>query len=794
MPAKFPRLHSAMVLGITASLALSGNGAAAQDIGSPASNGLGYFDGDYLQPPALSFASSFDDLDPETASAAAGSNIPWLMIGGLAIGVAVAMGGVGGGDGKAPGSANPDPAPQPGPIPNQAPYAGASPDSFETAEYRRDYTLGMINASTRYADGGTGKGTLLGVYDTGADLGHADLPNVVYSYSYFTGTSDVADYSGHGTHVAGISAGAKNDFGGHGVAFDAELAIFQGLGWKGAPARKMGSRASLADATRRAAGMGVVAMNHSWVFVNDNDTTRLITDFSSRQDLISYLGSDLINAFDTSVDVGMVSVFATGNDGAGDVSVLAGIPVYLPEYADNILAVGAIDSRGEIASFSNRCGIARDVCLVAPGVSVYSALSSNAGHPESSFGYMSGTSMAAPHVQGAIGVVKSNFQELTGAEISRILRDTATDLGAAGVDDVYGHGLLNLENAVAPQGPIVVKTGNTIHDGEIALDRSWIGGGAAADGLASSLSGILMMVSDQYDRGYSVDIGQMVSPGGSGSEERTSRLDRFVTAQPLISSPAVGISVNFDGVDRNDAANWADASAFSSAYAGLVAGPVLEFSRKTTVGTLSLRGAFDDDSQYAAAEIQAPLGEGRSLSLEAGQLSERDGFLGTLATGAFGEGLDSITRFARFAGSARVAPNATLHASLSVGTTDFRSSGVLAQGREVASQAIGFGLEVRNVLGNGDKLTAGISQPLVISGGQLILDIPVAMQASDGDSRATGVYRDRTSITLNAEAVPTDIQIGYSTSFFNGRAGIGGIWRVGRKNSLGVAAGMSFTF
>jgi len=798
MPTFRSRLKSATSMALASSLLLSSQAANAQEIGSIASYEPGYFDPGYADRPVLSFTAAEGVQNQQQATVSESGGVPWLLIGGLAVGAAAAIGlagggGSGGDDGKAPEPVEPDPVDPVDPNPQPPGDPNGSPEDYETAEYRRDYTLGMINASTRYADGGTGEGVLLGVYDTGADIGHADLPNVVYAHSYFTGDGDITDYNGHGTHVAATVAGAKNDFGGHGVAFDSNLAIFQGVSWEGSPSKVMGSRAALADATRRASSMGAAAMNHSWVFINENETTRLITEFSGRQELRSFLGSDLIDAFNDASRAGMISVFATGNDGAEDVSVLAGIPVYMPEYADSILAVGAVDSYGRIASFSNRCGIAKDVCLVAPGVGVYAALSSDSGRAENSFGYMSGTSMATPHVTGAIGVVKSNFPELTGAEISRILRDTATDLGAPGVDDVFGNGLLNLENAVAPQGTIVVKTGRDIHDGEMPLDHSWVGGGAASTGLAQALSGTDMMVADRYDRGYAVDMGALVSTGSSTFDGKAAALARF-TSTHASQGDDTGVSISFGGIDAEDAATWADASAFGSAFADLASAPVLGFSEETALGKLSLRSAIGGDGSYAAAEFETPIGNGHSLSIEAGQLAETGGFLGTTVTGAFGEDLASSTRFARLAGTAKISTNTTFHASASLGKTDFRSSGILSQGSGIASQAIGFGVETRGIFASNDSLTIGISQPLTMSGGRLTLDTPVAMAASDGEERATGVYRDRTDIDLGSSRAPTDIQLGYSTGFMGGRASIGGVWRTGDDEGLGLAAGLSMNF
>ena len=67
-------------------------------------------------------------------------------------------------------------------------------------------------------------------------------------------------------------------------------------------------------------------------------------------------------------------------------------------------------------------------------------------------GDYSGTSFAAPTVAGAVGLVSQKFPELTAEQKKTLILHTADDLGAAGVDDVYGHGKLNITNAMSPIG------------------------------------------------------------------------------------------------------------------------------------------------------------------------------------------------------------------------------------------------------------------------------------------------------------------------------------------------------
>ena len=64
---------------------------------------------------------------------------------------------------------------------------------------------------------------------------------------------------------------------------------------------------------------------------------------------------------------------------------------------------------------------------------------------------------STPRVAGAAALVKQKFPSLTSAQIKQVLLQTADDLGASGVDEIYGHGALNIMNALSPQGTVVPK-------------------------------------------------------------------------------------------------------------------------------------------------------------------------------------------------------------------------------------------------------------------------------------------------------------------------------------------------
>lgn len=78
--------------------------------------------------------------------------------------------------------------------------------------------------------------------------------------------------------------------------------------------------------------------------------------------------------------------------------------------------------------------------------------------PEQGYADFTGTSMAAPHAIGALGLLLERFPYLTGTQVRDILLTTARDLGDPGVDDIYGWGLIDLRNAIEGPAQLLVDT------------------------------------------------------------------------------------------------------------------------------------------------------------------------------------------------------------------------------------------------------------------------------------------------------------------------------------------------
>lgn len=303
----------------------------------------------------------------------------------------------------------------------------------------------------------------------------------------------------HGTHVAGTIAANRDGNGTHGVAFGADLTAAKlffnsaqmwtdvgggdyrvvtvgGVGPDGTAFESMYAQMNAQD---------VRAVNHSWGLTNEP------TDLAT-QDQLYAANAEYLDIFaEGSRSKGMIQVWAAGNNNANaatpEAAPIAGIYATLPRlFADieqNWLSV--VNVRQDSAAgymldvSSNRCGYSANWCLAAPGTDILSTvygadsaldaqlLQDSQGNvlldvlervPTYSYDLMTGTSMAAPHVTGALGLLFERFPYLDNAQVRDVLLTTATDLGAAGVDDVYGWGLMNLAKAIEGYGSLRVDT------------------------------------------------------------------------------------------------------------------------------------------------------------------------------------------------------------------------------------------------------------------------------------------------------------------------------------------------
>ncbi|MCA2004831.1 MAG: S8 family serine peptidase [Ignavibacterium sp.] len=315
--------------------------------------------------------------------------------------------------------------------------------------------LRVIKADQLWAMGITGQGRLLMNIDTGVYPNHPALQHkwrgntVPSSQAWFDpggGTTTPSDCDGHGSHTMGTMVGRSLTTADTvGVAIDAQwiaaktictsphtsnsVAAFQ---WAMNPDGNPGTITDMPD-----------AISCSWF---DPDVTNEC----------SGIYKTTLDAVEAS---GIAVVFSAGNNGPSASTITK--PKNINTNEVNVFCVAAIDAAlysggntNPIASFSSRgpstCGGTGSLLIKpevsAPGVNVRSSGTSTG------YSVLSGTSMASPHVAGAIALLKQFAPTLTGQQIKFALYNTAIDLGTAGEDNNYGKGIIDLYAAMMSLG------------------------------------------------------------------------------------------------------------------------------------------------------------------------------------------------------------------------------------------------------------------------------------------------------------------------------------------------------
>ncbi|MCL0093115.1 carboxypeptidase regulatory-like domain-containing protein, partial [Dehalococcoidia bacterium] len=310
-----------------------------------------------------------------------------------------------------------------------------------------DYGDPIVNAPPMWEAGYEGEGIKIAILDTGIDYTHPDLADRIIAAKDFTDDGTVMDWHGHGTHVAGIAAGAYNqEWQISGVAPEAYLLnarIFNIEGW---------TRISwILRAIEWSMDQGADILNMSFGAHQLDGTGRM----------------PMCRASANAVAAGHIVVPAAGNSAPGQATITR------PAIAHNVIAAAGSDARDGITWFSSR-GPAGDgrvaLDVAAPGLWVIAPVPPHIVDPwgrPPEFGLYddwSGTSMSAPHIAGAAALLLQAFPGLTPAEVEMALKSSADDLGVGILDQ--GAGRLNVYAAY-----LALKEGILAYPHEWAVGR-----------------------------------------------------------------------------------------------------------------------------------------------------------------------------------------------------------------------------------------------------------------------------------------------------------------------------------
>ena len=311
-----------------------------------------------------------------------------------------------------------------------------------------------------WSTGLSGKGVGIAVVDSGV-APHPDLAGRIVAAIDFTAasptvsTTPLGDPGGHGTHVAGLAAGDGTASAGEyeGMAPQAniiDVRVIDGTG---------------------SSNISTVLRGLQWVLANRATYNIRVVNLSlGAAPATSYTLDPLATAAEILTFAGIAVVVAAGNSGPGPGTITS------PGYDPYVITVGAVDDNGtpdltddSIATFSSRGPTADGAAkpdLVAPGRKMVSLRSPGSAldqlYPErqvtatnsttADYFRLSGTSMAAPVVAGAIALLLERNPTLSPEQVKHHLRSTATQVASAGAAD-EGAGMLDVAGAVSAVDP-----------------------------------------------------------------------------------------------------------------------------------------------------------------------------------------------------------------------------------------------------------------------------------------------------------------------------------------------------
>jgi subtilisin family serine protease len=251
-------------------------------------------------------------------------------------------------------------------------------------------------AWTNPGESGAGKET------NGVDDDGNGFIDDVHGWDFCHGDNTVHDFDDdfHGTHVAGTIAASLDGAGVVGVAPSVKI---MALKFINSPADgDCGWDEQAVAAIEYAASFGVHIANTSWGRRGDP--------------------SEASELFDAMAAAPTLFVASAGNQGIDNDEDFPAIPATFD--LPNIVSIAAIDNTGGIPEFSNYGETTVDIA--APGVAILSTLPADSSHPQPGWGWLDGTSMAAPHATGVVALIASAAPSLAANPVALRARLLAT--------------------------------------------------------------------------------------------------------------------------------------------------------------------------------------------------------------------------------------------------------------------------------------------------------------------------------------------------------------------------------
>jgi subtilisin family serine protease len=649
--------------------------------------------------------------------------------------------------------------------------------------------LTAVGAPQAWARGITGQGVIIGIVDNGFDPNHRDIKGNVIATANFSNTRTAVGL--HGTQMASIAAGRLDGWGTVGVAPNAQLllaqanssvssanglagagidmtAVLKGMTWaesRGASVINLSLGANY-DSTFKATAVevspGIFRAPSNYTSVARGSFAHLYG--STVKDMMAFA-----NATKSSVIVAAAgnssakfaqfpAAYATQTDANGNL-IMGG----------RVLIVGNVvtDGKGSwtMNTSSNRAGslcanfvgnvcqdkyYVKDFYVVAPGTGMWGAVPDAArtaagirtGSTDG-IGAVSGSSPAAAVVSGGVALIKQAWPQLSAAQIVHLVKNTATDLGKPGVDEVYGYGLVNFDRATQPQG--LVRIADFKGYGLAGAQAITSTGVATSGSISLRSSSVLQNVQglDSYNRNYTLD------------------MTRAHVANPIMTYRASSAYLALNPVGYNE-----------------IAVPVNEnYSFKMM-----------QSSTGFATEVTQHMSD-VSYSMQVGNMNEKAGFLGNVGSGMMSFG-DSSTTYMQF-GTERKFGDVAVFGTYGLGMTRTGSvaDSMIQLNNRIVSETWRLGVAKSNIFQNKDSISLSVVSPVVVRNGSATVTGVTGYEFTDnGDGADAKSIVSTESVNLRPTTRPMDLVLGY-TVFGKGQSRIN--VNVARQFNVGGVAGNS---
>ncbi|WP_443969843.1 S8 family peptidase [Sphingobium sp. CR28] len=716
--------------------------------------------------------------------------------------IALTLAGCGGGGGVSSTPApSPGQSPSPTPSPTPSPPA-ASTINYNTAEYQRS-SASYHGAIAAYQAGASGAGIMVGVVDSGVSDPNGELGARLSPLSRdFAGNSSASDESGHGTAVAQVIAGARNNQLSMGMAWGASV-----LGLR---ADTPGSCSTKTTENTSGCTFASSAMASAVDYARQQGARVINMSLGG-----GAAGGSLAQAVSRATAAGIIIVISAGNDKEAAPDALAR-SLAAPNVSRGLVIIAtSVDNKDAHSSFANGAQGYEQTTISALGERVLSF-----DHTGAQLLY-SGTSFAAPQIAGAVALIAQAFPNLTPAEVVQLILTTARDAGASGPDAVFGRGILDLARTFQPVGS------SSLAGSAVPVSTSDTSTLSSAMGDASSATGQALgaVMLDGYGRAFGIDLGSSlrvrtarpalgpafgmrtrqvaggngalsitasIAPGRNG-QITTQALDLTradaATAQLLSARivAALGPDTRFAlGISRDTGALLQTGTDGSSVVPFLVAGEALgdlgqdlradaqlsvshrlssalTLHGAMTTGAASRwdrRGRVTDSAtlrpaRYQSAEVGIIAVAGPLLASLAGEMVNEEGsLLGARLAPAFG-GQSARSMFAEVRLAIEPIEGFTLSGGWRRGWTRAAAGGALINGGLLKSESWSADASLRNVLAIGDVGGLRFSAPLRVTHSRFDLTLPVAYDWQSGlvETRTSRLDLSPTGRERNAELV-----------------------------------------